>query len=99
MHLPSKEDARLCAGVVREVARAKGIAEPFSIGRLTARVARLFNRGMRDRDSLLSEAMAVADMPVAYEEQGGALHALRNINPGTIDSSMEPKNERGHQQK
>ncbi|WP_085739538.1 hypothetical protein [Rhizobium sp. CIAT894] len=98
MKLPSKKDARLCAGVVREVARAKGITEPYSIGRLTVSVARLFNKGTRERENLLSEAMAVADIPVAHEEQGGALNALRNMNPGTIDSSMEPENERGHQQ-
>jgi hypothetical protein len=54
----SKEDARLCAGVVKEVARAKGIVkDPAAIGRLTASVARLYNRGVRDRDQLLAAAM------------------------------------------
>ena len=47
MNLPSKEDARLCASVVKEVARAKGMSgDPSSISRLTATVARLFNKGM-----------------------------------------------------
>ena len=60
----SKEDARLCAGIVREVARAKGIVhEPAAIGRLTATVARLFNRGVRDRDQLLKEAMDFGQTP------------------------------------
>jgi len=54
----SKEDARLCAGVVKEVAAAKGLArDPAAIGKLTVTVARLFNRGLRDRDQLLVAAM------------------------------------------
>jgi hypothetical protein len=99
LNLPSKEDARLCASVVKEIARAKGIAsDPAFISRLTATVARLFNRGVRDRDALLSEAMALAETPVARKERGALLDEFRNINPGTIDLSMEPENERGHQQ-
>jgi hypothetical protein len=47
----SKEDARLCVGVVKDVARARGISkEPAAIGMLTASVARLYNRGMRNRE-------------------------------------------------
>jgi len=58
MNLPSKEDARVCATVVKEVASAKGITrDPAAIGKLTATVARLFNRGLRERDKLLSAAM------------------------------------------
>ncbi len=54
----SKEDSRLCAGVVREVARAKGVdADPAAIGALMVKVARLFNKGLRERDKLLSAAM------------------------------------------
>jgi len=54
----SKEDAHVCASVVKEVARAQGIVrDPAAIGRLTAAVARLFNRGMHDRDELLQAAM------------------------------------------
>jgi len=54
----SKEDARLCAGVVREVAAAKGLTrDPSAIGRPTVTLARLFNRGLRDRDQLLVAAM------------------------------------------
>ena len=98
MNLPSKEDARLCASVVKEVARANGmLGDPSSISRLTATVARLFNKGTRDRDSLLSEAMAVADMPVAQEEHRPLLAELLNT-PGATGLSMEPENERGHQQ-
>ncbi|MDR6670259.1 hypothetical protein [Rhizobium sp. 1399] len=99
MSLPSKEDARLCASVVKEVARSKGITgEPASIGRLTATVAKLFSRGVRDRDSLLSQAMAITEIPVAHEEHRPLLAELRHITTGTIDLSMEPENERGHQQ-
>lgn len=59
----SKEDARLCASVVKEIARAKDIVkDPVAIGRLTASVARLFNRGMRDREELLAAAMQAAPM-------------------------------------
>jgi hypothetical protein len=47
----SKEDARLCVGVVKDVARARGISkDPAAIGMLTASVARLYNRGMRNRE-------------------------------------------------
>lgn len=54
----SKEDALFCAGVVKEVARAQGIVrDPAAIGRLTATVARLYNRGMHDRDELLKAAL------------------------------------------
>jgi hypothetical protein len=60
----SKEDARLCAGVVKEVTRAQGIdRDPVAIGRLTASVARLYNRGMRDRDQLLAAAMMAVPTP------------------------------------
>jgi len=99
MNLPSKEDARLCASVVKEVARVKGMSgDPSSISRLTATIARLFNKGMRDRDRLLSEAMAVADMPVAQEEHRPLLAELLKNPPAAIGLSMEPENERGHQQ-
>ncbi len=54
----SKEDARLCASVVKEVASSKGMVnDPTAIGRLTAAVARLFNKGLRDRDELLKAAL------------------------------------------
>jgi len=54
----SKDDARLCAGVVKEVACAKGLAhDPATIGKLTVTVARLFNRGLRERDRLMAAAM------------------------------------------
>ncbi|WP_088675046.1 hypothetical protein [Rhizobium sp. R339] len=98
MNLPSKEDARLCAGVVREVARAKGInGHPAPMGRLTATVARLFSMGIRDRDRLLSEAMAAAEMPVVLKEHHSIRAEPLNFTPGTIDLSLEPEYERGHQ--
>ncbi|MBN7808862.1 hypothetical protein JZX86_26395 [Agrobacterium rosae] len=56
--LISKEDARLCASIVKEVARAQGLVrEPSAIGRLTVSVARLYNEGLRDRDQLLAAAL------------------------------------------
>lgn len=58
INLPSREDARLCASVVKEIASTKGILrDAAAVGKLTASVAKLFNRGMRDRDQLLSAAM------------------------------------------
>ena len=60
----SQEDARLCAGVVKEIARVKGLVnDPGAIGSLTASVARFYNRGMRDRDQLLAAAMQSVPMP------------------------------------
>jgi len=54
----SKDDARLCASVVKEVASAKDLNhDPAAIGKLTTTVARLFNKGLRERDKLLSAAM------------------------------------------
>ena len=54
----SKDDARLCASVVKEVASAKGITrDPAAIGKLTTTVARLFNRGLREKDQLIAAAM------------------------------------------
>jgi hypothetical protein len=98
MTLPSKEDARLCASVVKEVACAKGInGDPASMGRLIATVARLFSKGIRDADCLLSEAMAAAEILVAQEEHHSLRAELLNFTPGTIDLSMEPQHERGHQ--
>ncbi|MGV1754985.1 hypothetical protein [Agrobacterium sp. CG674] len=56
--LISKEDARLCASIVTEVARAQGfLREPAAIGRLTVSVAKLYNKGLRDRDQLLAAVM------------------------------------------
>jgi hypothetical protein len=60
----SKEDARLCASVVKEVASAQGIVnDPAAIGRLTASVARLYNRGLRDREELRKAAMKPVQIP------------------------------------
>lgn len=57
-NLPSREDARLCASVVKEIARTKGILhDAAAVGRLTVSVAKLFNKGIRDRDALLLAAM------------------------------------------
>jgi hypothetical protein len=98
MRLPSKEDAHLCASVVKEIARAKGITgDPASVGALTVAVARLFNSGLRDRDVLLSEAMTIADIPVSHGERSSLSGELRTMNSGAVDLPMEPENERGHQ--
>ena len=93
----TKEDARLCASVVKEVARAKGISrDPAAIGSLTATVARLFNRGMRDRVDLLSETMRISDIPGASAERSARLGEFQTTDPGATGSSLEPDNERGY---
>lgn len=70
----SKEDARFCASVIKEVARAEGILrDPAEIGRLTATVARLYNRGMQDRDELRNAALksvtSETDAPLRADEK------------------------------
>ncbi|NTF31932.1 hypothetical protein [Rhizobium skierniewicense] len=56
--LISREDARLCASLVKEVARAQGLVrEPSAIGKLTVSVAKLYNKGLRDRHQLLAAAL------------------------------------------
>lgn len=68
----SNEDARLCAGVVKEVAHDHGFGrDPVAIGRLTVSVARLFNRGMRDRDQLLDAAMQCAATGTTSPSEAG----------------------------
>ncbi|TCL63671.1 hypothetical protein [Rhizobium sp. BK251] len=53
----SRDDARLCASVIKEVARSKGIAnDPSAVARLTVAIARLFNKGLRDRGQLVAAA-------------------------------------------
>ncbi len=70
LNLPSKEDARLCADVVKEVARARGIVrDPAAIGRLTTAVATLYNRGMRDRDQLLTAVMESSNAPPDFASE------------------------------
>ncbi|XUY30042.1 hypothetical protein RMR21_023000 (plasmid) [Agrobacterium sp. rho-8.1] len=65
--LISREDARLCASIVKEVARAQGLVrEPSAIGRLTVSVARLYNEGLRDRDQLLAAALL---LPKGWENK------------------------------
>ncbi len=59
--LPTKEEARLCASVVKEVSQARGFSsDPVAIGKLTVLVARLFNSGLRERDDLMSAALRSA---------------------------------------
>jgi hypothetical protein len=70
----SKDDARFCAGVVKEVARAQGVVrDPAAIGRLTAVVAKLYNRGVHDRDELhMAAARSIQielDIPVEPNEK------------------------------
>jgi len=62
--LPSKDEARLCANVVRNLACDLSLADdPAAIGKLTVLVARLFNSGLRTREELMSAAMKSAGMP------------------------------------
>lgn len=62
--LLSRENARLWAGVVREVSGAWGIAkDPVAVGQLIILVARLYNSGLRSREELLSAAIQSADLP------------------------------------
>ncbi|WP_145643752.1 hypothetical protein [Neorhizobium alkalisoli] len=70
----SKEDARFCASVVKEVARAQGVVrDPAAIGRLTAAVAKLYNRGVHDRDELQAAAVrsiqTEPDIPLKPDEK------------------------------
>ncbi|NMN72584.1 hypothetical protein AF71_00044240 [Rhizobium sp. 57MFTsu3.2] len=59
--LPTKEEARLCASVVKEISQTRGVSrDPVAIGKLTVLVARLFNSGLRERDDLTSAAMRSA---------------------------------------
>jgi hypothetical protein len=70
MSLPSREEARLCASVVKEISHARGITgDPSSIGALTTTVARLFNKGVRDRDTLLAEAMRMMEVPSVQDDR------------------------------
>jgi hypothetical protein len=64
MSLPSKDEARLCASVVRDIARRLNFSDdPAAVGKLTVVVARLFNSGLRTRDELISAAMQSTDLP------------------------------------
>jgi len=55
MSLPSKEDARFCASVVKEIAVSRGVArDAAAIGKLTTSVAKLYHNGIRDRAQFLS---------------------------------------------
>lgn len=68
MSYPSIEDSRLCASVVKEVVQVRGLIEDAAaIGSLTVTVARLFNRGHRDRETLLAEALRV-ELPLQPSE-------------------------------
>ncbi|MGZ2487453.1 hypothetical protein ACVITL_006038 [Rhizobium pisi] len=64
MSLPSKEDARLCASVIKEVVEARALkGDHQAIATLTLTVAKLYNKGIRERDALLAEAIRIAEMP------------------------------------
>jgi hypothetical protein len=63
MRLPFKEDERLCASVVKEVACSGFRQRSRRSRRLTATVARLFNKGLRDREELLTAATASVQLP------------------------------------
>lgn len=58
--LISKEGARLCASIVKEVACAQGlVGEPSATGRLTVSGVKLYNKGLRDCDQPLAAALLV----------------------------------------
>ncbi len=62
MSLPSKEDARLCASVIREIVEQRQLrGNHQAIATLTIMVAKLFNKGIRERQVLLAEAHRAAD--------------------------------------
>ncbi len=76
----SREDARLCAGVVREVSSARGISkDPGAVGKLTMTVARLYNSGLHSREELLSAAMQMADLQSsAATNVGSKVHDVQH---------------------
>ena len=61
---PSKDEARLCASVVRNIANDLNLSgDPASVGKLTVVVARLFNSGLRTHEELMSAALQSSDLP------------------------------------
>ena len=80
----SKEDARLCACVVKEIAQAKvSLRTRRAIASLTAFVARLYTRGMRDRDQPLTAAMQFVPMlPITPRELTPLLYAVQGDKGG-----------------
>ncbi|MDF0664016.1 MULTISPECIES: hypothetical protein [unclassified Rhizobium] len=97
MSLPSREEARLCASVVNEIAHARGITgDALSVGALTTTVARLFNKGVLDRDTLLAEAMR-KEIPSIQGDRSTDLTEPRKMYPGAIHLSTEPEDEKGNQ--
>jgi len=78
--LLSREDARLCAGVVREVSSARGISkDPVAVGKLTMAVASLYNSGLHSREELLSAAMQMADLQSsAATNVGSKVHDVQH---------------------
>lgn len=62
MSLPSKEDARLCASVIREIIEQRHLkGNHQAIATLTIMVAKLFNKGIHEREVLLVEAHRASD--------------------------------------
>ena len=62
MSLPSKEDARLCASVIREIVEQRHLkGNHQAIATLTITVAKLFNKGIHEREVLLVEAHRAAE--------------------------------------
>lgn len=63
MSLPSKEDARVCATVVKEVVETRGLrGDHRAISMLTNTVARLYSNGIRGREALLTELSRLAEL-------------------------------------
>lgn len=64
MQSVSREEARVCASVVRDIARDRGVAnDPAAVGKLTVEIARLFNNGARSREELLAAAAVEPPIP------------------------------------
>jgi hypothetical protein len=82
MSLPSKEDARLCAAVIKEIAASRGVArDAFAIGKLTTSVAKLYSKGIRDHAQLLSAALESFDAISSAAQQTISSHSAACPDP------------------
>lgn len=66
--MPPKEDARVCATVVREIVEARGLkGDHRAIATITNTVARLYSNGIRGREALLMELRRLAEISQRHE--------------------------------
>jgi hypothetical protein len=99
MNLPSKEDARLCASVIKELVETRGLkGNHQAIATLTITVAKLYNKGVRERDALLAEVVRTADIAAIQGARAKLLSSRGNNAQVPSMLSMEPEDERGHSQ-